>query len=192
MRSGSQPKLCSRDTMWETSLNASRGRQENGNADEQAVVKNLPVPYIAVFWFGQISSHDEISVNKHCDCDTFTLVIRVDRPNFVSLVTTTRDIPRVEVTFPDWEMWPATVRSARISSTAFTLIEAVYDSLEIPTLRRKVLRAHVLIFGAARLCVGCSTLEIKLAASSFSVDFSSNAVTHSRRKNASNHCKFVR
>ena len=110
MRSGSQSKLCSRDTTWETSLNASRGIQENGNANEQAVVKNLPVPFIADFWFRQISSHDEISVKKHCDCSTTTLVIRVDRPTFVSLVTTTGDIPRVEVMFPDWEMWPATVR----------------------------------------------------------------------------------
>jgi len=64
-------------------------------------VKNLPVPFKADFWFGQISSHDEISVNKHCDCDTTTLVIRVDRPTFVSLVTSTRDMPRVEVMFPD-------------------------------------------------------------------------------------------
>ena len=63
-------------------------------------MKNLPLPYIADFRFGQISSHDEISVNKHCDCDAITLVIRVDRPTFVSLVATTRDIPRAEVTFP--------------------------------------------------------------------------------------------
>jgi len=43
----------------------------------------------------------EISANKHCDCDTITLVISVDRHTFVSPVTTTLDIPGVGVMFPD-------------------------------------------------------------------------------------------
>jgi len=56
--------------------------------------------------------HDEIYIkaNKNCDCDTITLVISVNRPTFVSPVTTTTlDIPWVEVIFFNWENWPATV-----------------------------------------------------------------------------------
>ena len=51
-----------------------------------------------------------IKANKHCDCDTITLVIGDSRPMFVSLVTTIiLDIPWVEVIFFNWEDWPATV-----------------------------------------------------------------------------------
>jgi len=51
-----------------------------------------------------------IRANEHCDCDTITLVISVNRPMFVSPVTTTtHDIPWVEVIFFNWENWPATV-----------------------------------------------------------------------------------
>jgi hypothetical protein len=43
---------------------------------------------------------NEISANKHCECETIILVISVDRHIFVSPVTTTRDIPGVGVMFP--------------------------------------------------------------------------------------------
>jgi hypothetical protein len=102
------------------------------------------------------------------------------------------------VKFPEWRSRSQTERcgrqryvSARISSTVFTLIKAIYESLEILTLRSNILRVYLLMYGAAGLCVLCPKLEINLVASLSSVDFSSNAVPHSRRKNASNRCKFL-
>jgi hypothetical protein len=64
---------------------------KNGNANEPVAIK-CSMPYTADFGFGQMMKY--ISTNKHCDCGTITLVISVNRPTFVSPVTTTIcDVP---------------------------------------------------------------------------------------------------
>jgi hypothetical protein len=69
------------------------------DANEEAVVVKLAVSKQLTFWTDK-DRMNEISANKHCDYDTITLVIGIDRHTFVSPVTITRDIPGVGVMFP--------------------------------------------------------------------------------------------
>jgi hypothetical protein len=70
------------------------------DANEEAVVIKLAVPKLLTFWADK-DRMNEISANKHCDYDSITLVISVDRHTFVSPVTITRGTPGVGVMFPE-------------------------------------------------------------------------------------------